>query len=79
MAPLLPRHQRPLSTTWLESSLLMTLSLSCEQHCCTPYMAYLALTVCSTDTSLGSEPASRAQLLPLHRSSSPLQWQKCLT
>ena len=79
MAPLLPRHQRPLSTTWLESSLLMTLSLSCEQRCCTAYMAYLAQIACSRDTSLGSEPAFRAQLLPLLRSSRPLQWQKCLT
>ena len=75
MAPLLPRHQRILSTTWLESSLLMTLSLSCEQHCCTPYIMQLALIAGSSDTSLGCEPAFRAYLLPGLRSSSSLQWQ----
>ena len=57
MALSLPRHRRPLSTIWLESSLLTTLSLSCERYCCTHYFAMLALSACSSDTSWGSEPA----------------------
>lgn len=51
VAPSLLRHQRPLSTTWLESSLLTTLSLSCERHCCTHYIALLALIARSSDIS----------------------------